>query len=383
VTPGARAQAAIEVLDRILAGEAAEKVLTRWGRASRYAGSGDRAAVRDLVFDALRCRRSFAALGGGETGRGLILGRARALGEDVVALFHGAPHAPMPPGPDEAGEQPQGWARFDVPDWLGEAFEQSLGETAVPILQALQKRAPVFIRVNLARLSRDAAIQRLAGEGITTQPHPLADSALEVTDGARRIQTSPAYIDGLVELQDAASQAVVADLPLIPGARILDFCAGGGGKTLAMAARMPLVLFAHDAVPGRMTDLTARAARAVASVTLTDRPEDNAPYDLVLTDVPCSGSGSWRRDPEGKWRLTPERLQSLCSLQAEILDRAAAMVKTGGALAYATCSVLQVENDDQIKGFLSRQPCWTVEKRRQFTPLDGGDGFFLAVMRRV
>jgi 16S rRNA (cytosine967-C5)-methyltransferase len=383
VTPGARAQSAIEVLDRILAGDAAEKALIRWGRASRYAGSGDRAAVRDLVFDALRCRRSFAALGGAETGRGLVLGRARALGEDVATLFHGAPHSPLPPRPDEAGDQPQGWARFDVPDWIGEAFEQSLGDDSVPILQALQKRAPVFLRVNLARLSRDAAIRRLVTEGITTQPHPLADSALEVTDGARRIQTSAAYADGLVELQDAASQAVVAELPLVPGARILDLCAGGGGKTLAMAARMPLVLFAHDAVTGRMTDLTARAARAAASVTLTDRPEDNAPYDLVLTDVPCSGSGSWRRDPEGKWRLTPERLRSLSSLQAEILDRAAAMVRTGGALAYATCSVLQVENDDQITGFLSRHPRWTVEKRRQFTPLDGGDGFFLAVMRKL
>lgn len=383
MTPGARAQAAIEVLDRILAGEAAEKALTRWGRASRYAGSGDRAAVRDLVFDALRCRRSFAAFGGADTGRGLILGRARAMGEDVGALFHGGPHGPLPPGPDEVGGQPEGWARVDIPDWLGEAFRQSLDDKAVAVLQALQMRAPVFLRANLARLTRDQAIQRLADEGIVAQPHPLARSALKITHGARRIQTSAIYLEGLVELQDAASQAVVEELPLTEGARVLDLCAGGGGKTLAMAARLPLVLFAHDAVPRRMTDLVARAARAGATIALTDHPEDASPYDLVLTDVPCSGSGSWRRDPEGKWRMTPRRLQELCSLQADILDRAAALVRQGGCLAYVTCSLLRAENDDQIDAFLTRQSHWTVEKTRQYTPLDDGDGFFLAVLRRL
>ncbi|MES2145323.1 MAG: RsmB/NOP family class I SAM-dependent RNA methyltransferase, partial [Pseudomonadota bacterium] len=337
----------------------------------------------DLVYDALRCRRSFAALGGGMTGRGLILGRARGLGDDVAALFQGAPHSPVPPGPDEVGRPPEGWERLDIPDWLGAAFEQSLGDSAAPVLQALQNRAPVFLRVNAARLSRDDAIRLLAGQGIVGEPHALAETAIRVTGGTRRIQTSAAYLDGGVELQDAASQAVVAQLPLRQGDRILDLCAGGGGKTLAIAARLPVAVFAHDAVPGRMTDLVARAARAGTAITLTDRPETTAPYDLVLTDVPCSGSGSWRRDPEGKWRLTPARLQDLCSLQAQILDRAAGMVGQGGYLAYVTCSVLRAENDDQIAALLTRDPRWTVEKRRQFTPLEGGDGFFLAVMRRV
>jgi 16S rRNA (cytosine967-C5)-methyltransferase len=381
MTPAARAQAAIEVLDRILAGDAAEKALTRWGRASRYAGSGDRAAVRDLVFDALRCRRSFAALGGGETGRGLILGRARTLGEDVAALFYGAPHGPVPPGPGEGGRAAVGWESLDIPDWLGEAFQSALGDSAVAVLQALQTRAPVFLRVNLARLTRDAAITRLMEDEIVAESHPLASAALKVTGGARRIQTSAAYQMGLVELQDAASQAVVEDLPLTPEARVLDLCAGGGGKSLAMAARMPLKIFAHDAVPARMTDLVARVARAGATIAITDRPEDAAPFDLVLTDVPCSGAGSWRRDPEGKWRLTPARLTELCRLQAQILDRAAAMVRPDGWLAYVTCSVLAEENNNQIDAFLTRHPRWTVEKRRQFTPLDDGDGFFLAVLR--
>ncbi len=383
MTPGARAQAAIDVIDQILAGSAAEKALTRWGRGARYAGSGDRAAVRDLVFDALRCRRSFAAIGGAETGRGLILGRARARGEDVSGIFQGPPHSPVPVGADETGRPPAGWEQHDIPDWLGTLFTDGLGACAVPTLTALQSRAPVFLRVNQQRLSRDAAIQLLAEQGIVALPHGLATSALEVIDGARRIQTSPAYLDGAVELQDAASQAVVEDLPLRPGDKVLDLCAGGGGKTLAMASRMALRLVAHDHVPRRMLDLSVRATRAGVEVKTTDNPEDHAPFDVVLADVPCSGSGSWRRDPEGKWRLTPARLHELCALQARILDRAAPLVARTGKLAYVTCSVLRSENDDQITSFLSRHSGWTVEKRRQLTPLDGGDGFFLAVLARL
>ena len=166
MTPGARAQAAIEVLDRILGGEPAEKVLTAWGRASRYAGSGDRSAVRDLVYDALRCRRSFAALGGGLTGRGLILGRLRILGDDEDGVFHGGPHAPMPADAKDQGRPATDWELFDIPDWLGPVFLQSLGEKALPVLTALKSRAPVFLRVNLARGNRAAAIAALAAQGV-------------------------------------------------------------------------------------------------------------------------------------------------------------------------------------------------------------------------
>jgi 16S rRNA (cytosine967-C5)-methyltransferase len=383
MTPGARAQAAIEVLDRILGGDPAERALTSWGRASRYAGSGDRAAVRDLVFDALRCRRSYAAMGGAETGRGLILGRMRALGLDLGEVFHGGPHAPAVPQQTEQGCPPTGWETSDIPDWLGPVFHASLGDQAATVLTQLQTRAPVYLRANLARITPESARSLLGEYGISAVTHPLAFSALEVTDGARRIQTSPAYVDGLVELQDVASQAVVEALPLRPGMRILDLCAGGGGKALAMAARMTLEITAHDAVSRRMTDLPPRAARAGVTIRLSDQPETTAPYDLVLTDVPCSGSGSWRRDPEGKWRLTAPRLAELCALQAQILDRAATMVGPVGRLAYVTCSVLRPENDDQVDAFLTRVPGWTVEKTRQFTPMDGGDGFFLAILTRI
>ena len=381
MTPAARLSAAISVLDQVLRGQSAEQALTNWGRASRFAGSGDRAAVRDVVFDCLRCRRSFAALGGAESGRGLVLGHLRAAGIDPATLFTGEGHAPAGLTAADTGRPPEGTEALDCPDWLETPLRQSVGADFSSILSALRQRAPVFLRVNLARMDRAAAQAALLAAGIGTRPHPLADTALEVTDGARKIQTSAPYLEGVVELQDASSQAVVAALPLQEGMRVLDLCAGGGGKTLAMAARARLRLYAHDADPRRMRDLIPRATRAGVKVTLTEMPEKTGPYDLILADVPCSGSGSWRRDPEGKWRLTPARLAELVSLQAQILDRAARMVRPGGVIGHATCSLLAAENGDQVTAFLARHPGWSLRLTRRFTPLEGGDGFFLSLLQ--
>ena len=383
--PG-RAAAAIQILDQILGGEPAEKALTSWGRASRYAGSKDRAAVRDLVYDALRARRSLAAAGGAaegkESGRALILGLIRARGEDEAAWFAGAPHGPAPVGASETPRLPEGAEALDLPDWLEAPLRAALGAGFTPVMEAMRARAPVFLRVNLARASRDLAVNMLAAEGIAARPHPLAETALEVVEGARKIQTAEAYLSGVVELQDVSSQAVVAALPLQDGMRVLDHCAGGGGKTLAMAGLADLDLFAHDFSPRRMEDLKTRAARAGIEVRLTATPEAVAPFDLVLTDVPCSGSGSWRRDPAGKWALSPERLKELTRIQADILNRAAKMVRPGGWLAYATCSFLTAENEDQLAAFSAGHPGWRLEKSLRFTPLEGGDGFFLALLQR-
>jgi 16S rRNA (cytosine967-C5)-methyltransferase len=386
MTPAARLAAAIGVLDRVLAGLPAEQALTNWGRASRFAGSGDRAAVRDTVFAALRCRRSFAALGGGETGRGLVLGGLRSSGVDPGTLFTGEGHAPAPltNAESQAPAPLEELVALDCPDWLAPALQRSLGADFAPVMRLLQHRAPVFLRVNRARLTREEAQARLAAEGIATTPHGLAPQALEVTQNARKILGSAAYLEGLVELQDVASQAVAEAVPLAAGARVLDYCAGGGGKTLAMGARLPLQLFAHDAEPRRMRDLPRRAGRAGLSVRLleTAAVARAAPFDLVLADAPCSGSGSWRRDPEGKWRLTEARLTGVCALQAQILDRCAGLVAPRGRLAYATCSLLEAENRTQITRFLQRNPGWTVEREHRLTPLQGGDGFYLAVLAR-
>lgn len=382
MTPAARHQAAIEILDRILAGTPVEQALTGWARAARYAGAKDRAAIRDLVFDAQRCQRSFAHLGGALSGRGLILGGLRAQRIDPATVFTGAGYAPPPLSSDESSFTPETMpdpVALDCPDWLMPSLRASLGPDLAPVLQALRQRAPVFVRVNTARITRDAAIDALNAEQITAQPHPLAPTALEITENARALHRTQVYLNGLVELQDAASQAVIAALPPLAGLRALDYCAGGGGKALALAAQGARVT-AHDANPARMKDLPERAARAQVSITRTETPEGM--FDLVLTDVPCSGSGSWRRAPAGKWALTQAKLDALLQVQSQILDRAAEHVRPGGWLAYVTCSVLTDENQARISAFLARNPAFELHSEHRFIPLQGGDGFFLALLIR-
>lgn len=384
MTPAARVAAAIDVLDRVLAGTAAEPALTNWGRANRYAGSGDRAALRDLVFGALRCKRSYAAFGGSLSGRGLMIGAIRAAGGDPAIVFTGVGHAPAAlTDHDGMAQVPQGLAALDCPDWLGPSLQNALGADFAAVMARMQGRAPVFVRVNLMRGSRDAAVAALAAEGIAAVPHGLAVTALKLGDGARKLHQSQAYAGGLVDLQDAASQAVVAALPLPGQGRVLDFCAGGGGKSLALADRGAQV-FAHDADPRRMRDLPVRAARAGGAVAQLDGAGvmQAAPFDLVLLDVPCSGSGAWRRSPEGKWALTPARLSELGGIQAGILGGAVGLVSPGGVLAYVTCSLLEAENGGQIDGFLAHNRGWVAGLQRRFTPLDGGDGFFVALLTR-
>ena len=240
MTPGARAAAAIGVLDAWLAGAPAEQALIRWARGARYAGSGDRAAVRDHVYDALRRLRSSTALGGARSGRVVMLGLLAGRGEDPAALFDGQGHAPPPLTPEEAARlaRPPALGRteaLDVPDWLLPRLDADLGPDCEAVLEALRHRAPVVLRANLGRTTRADAAAALGREGIAARPHPLSPSALEVIEGARRLRGSRAYAEGLVELQDAASQAVADSVPL--GGRILDLCAGGGGKALALAAR--------------------------------------------------------------------------------------------------------------------------------------------------
>ncbi|MHA6344115.1 RsmB/NOP family class I SAM-dependent RNA methyltransferase [Roseivivax sp. CAU 1761] len=379
--PAARCQSAAEILDRIAAGMPAEQALTNWARGARFAGSKDRAAVRDLVFDVLRRWRSTAAMGGADTGRARILGLLRQTGADPEALFTSARHAPaaLTEAERQAGRDPAGAEALDLPDWLLEPLRAGLGPAAEEVAEALRHRAPITLRVNL--LKGDAAVAQaaLAAAGIATRPNPLSATALTVTGPGRGLAASAPYRDGLVELQDAASQAVVDLLPLRQGDRVLDYCAGGGGKALALAARLgggPVQ--AHDADPRRMRDLPDRAARAGARIETVARPAGR--FDLVLADAPCSGSGAWRRAPEGKWRLTAERLAELTAVQRGILERAAGLVAPGGHLAYATCSVLAAENEDAVSAFLAARPGWRLAERRQFLPDAEGDGFFAAVL---
>lgn len=385
VTPAARLAAAIEVLDVVLQGRGVEAVLSAWGRHNRYAGSGDRSAIRDSVYDALRRRRSLAAWGGGLTGRGLILGAARQSG-DPAAVFGVGRYAPPPVRGEEGGEPHGPWPEavaLDCPDFVLPLLHRALGPRTHGVLKLMQSRAETHIRGNLRRTTATGVAERLAAEGIEAEPHPLSPAALTVTEGARRLRRSGAFAEGLFELQDAASQAVADAVPIAHGARILDFCAGAGGKTLAMAARTEAEWFAHDADAARMVDLPERASRAGCRVTILPArtASQAAPFDVVVVDAPCSGSGAWRRDPEAKWSLTPARLDDLRRQQAEILDEAAELVAPDGTLAYATCSLLLEENDWQVASFCRRNG-WSVAGSLRLTPLEGGDGFYLALLAR-
>lgn len=387
MTPAAQIAAAIDILDLVEAGQPAEQALTRWARGNRYAGSKDRAAIRDHVFDVLRCWRSSAHLGGGPSGRQRMIGKLRRDGVDPALLFTGEGYAPKPLSAEEAAEPSQDMPRaiaLDLNDWLLAALDESLGaDKAEATARALQCRAPVTLRVNIARNSRDDAAASLARDGVLTIVNTLSPTALTVTEGPRRLRNSTAYREGLVELQDASSQAVVDAAP--SAARILDFCAGGGGKALALAARGGGQIYAHDVDPARMGDLPARAARAGVDIQQV-ASEDLAamgPFGLVLVDAPCSGSGAWRRAPEGKLRLTPERLDTLSALQDDILDQAQGLVAPDGTLVYATCSVFHAENEARIVGFLDRHPEWSCTLQRRFDVDAQGDGFFTAHLTRL
>jgi 16S rRNA (cytosine967-C5)-methyltransferase len=267
--------------------------------------------------------------------------------------------------------------RLDYPDWLDGPLRDSLGTAFEPAMRALRHRAPVDLRVNALKADRETARAMLAGDGIAAEPLDLLPTALRAPTGAP-VARSRAYREGVVELQDAASQAAAAMATAGPGDTVLDFCAGGGGKTLALAAQMGGHgrLLAHDATPARMRDLPARAARAGAtgeSAAAHTRAALVGRCDVVFVDAPCSGSGSWRRDPGGKWRLTPERLRALPALQADILREAARYCRPGGRLIYATCSMLQSEADAGTAA-MGRPP----QEALRLTPADGHDGFYCA-----
>lgn len=383
MTPGARVAAAITVLDQIRDGANGEQALTAWARFSRFAGAKDRAAVRDHVFDVLRSKRS---LGDGD-GRALMQRLMQRDGVDIELIFNGIGHAPEPLRDEERAALAQPMvlsdaAACDLPDWLWPIWQDSLGENAQPAAHAQQARADVFLRVNLRRGSAADAMAALAQDGVMTEPHPQVAICLRVSDNPRRVKTSAAYLTGLVELQDASSQRAVELVGA--GGRILDYCAGGGGKALAFADLQDGQVFAHDIAPQRMKDLPDRAARAGVSVQTVTTAQlfGQAPFDVVFCDAPCSGSGTWRRTSDAKWRLTPERLDALCQMQKDVITQAAGLVAENGVLAYATCSVLRPENDAIVDAFTRANPEWSVVLRDQTLPGPDGDGFFLCLLQR-
>ncbi|WP_267432659.1 RsmB/NOP family class I SAM-dependent RNA methyltransferase [Sphingomonas sp. GM_Shp_1] len=392
MTPAARTQAAIELLDAIVAaaasgGAAADTLIARYFAARRYAGSKDRRAVRELVYAAIR-----------QAGPVPVSGRAAMVAvadrdPALAATFDGQGHGPAPITPDE----PRAEGGI-APDWLVEALTASgLDETQQA---ALVDRAPLDVRVNSLSTTRQAVLEQLPD----AIPTPLAPLGLRLASGTP-IEQSDLYRAGLVEVQDEGSQLVGAALAARPGEWLVDLCAGAGGKTLQIAAAMDNrgALLACDIDRARLQKLPPRAERAGATIIESRllNPGHEAEMlsdwagkaDGVLIDAPCSGTGTWRRNPEARWRLTPDRLARLRVMQEQVLSVGAGLVKPGGRMIYIVCSLLDAEGTEQVATFLASHPGWSAEPvepavgarhglgHRLDPASHGTDGFFVACLR--
>lgn len=378
--PGARVAAAIAVLEAIeMQRRPAADALKDWGLAHRFAGAKDRAAIASLVYDALRLRASAAWLLGSSTARAILLGTLRLSRgsslEEVSGLFSGEGHAPA--RLDDAEAQRYASADLadapvpvagDFPDWLEAPLIAAFGDRVLEETRALAERAPVDLRVNTLKGSREDALRRLAHLG--AEPTPLSPVGLRLPlspDGRGPVLAGePAFTKGLVEVQDEGSQLAALLAAPRPGEQVLDLCAGAGGKTLALAALMHNKgqIYAHDHDGRRLMQGLARLGRAgVRNVQIraprrgTDVLADLAGRcDLVVIDAPCTGTGTWRRNPDAKWRVRPGALEQRIAEQNEVLADAERFVKPGGRLLYVTCSLLREENEDRVAHFLGAHP---------------------------
>ena len=380
MTPAARAAAAIELLGDIATGtDPADTIISEYFRRRRYAGSGDRRAVRGHVYEVLRnlalLKWRLAEAGGdGEDARAWLIAEiaARASG-DLAALFSGGQFGPAPLSDDEqavgerlAGQSeapPPRWAQLNCPEWLLERFDRAFPQTGDAEVHALNSPAPVDLRVNLLRSSREKVQAFLHEEGHTVAPTPLSPMGLRA-QGWFPLANTKAFKDGLVEVQDESSQMLALAVSAQPGERVADLCAGAGGKTLALATMMENTgeIIAADISPSRLRRMAPRLQRAgvtIAHATTIDvaaLADAVDPVDRVLIDAPCSGTGAWRRHPESRWHLSPEQLVDYVAIQAKLLRDGARLLGPGGWLVYATCSLLAEENEEQAAAFLNDHP---------------------------
>ncbi|MGA7716202.1 MAG: RsmB/NOP family class I SAM-dependent RNA methyltransferase [Bradyrhizobium sp.] len=431
MTPAARLSAAIELIETIDDQRVpAAKALKEWGTAHRFAGSGDRAAISGLVWDVLRRRASIAWIMESDTARARLLGMLkleRGLDADAIAaLCDGSRFAPAPITEAERSAltsnslaKAPAHVAGDYPEWLDPYFTEVFADDRVTEATAMASRAPLDLRVNTLKAKPEKVLASIAHLGaMPTRWSPIG-LRIELGADARNpgIHAEEAFIKGQIEVQDEGSQLAALLSAAKPGEQVIDLCAGAGGKTLALAAQMQgkgrLIATDHD--KRQLAPIHERLSRAgIHNCDVrTPKGEGDAlsdirsSADLVMIDAPCTGTGTWRRNPDAKWRMRPGALEIRLKDQAEVLDRAAALVKPGGRIAYITCSVLVPENGGQIRAFVARHPDFSVippsetvtalwDKADDFaaatlqsaegllmTPRrTGTDGFFVSVLRK-
>jgi 16S rRNA (cytosine967-C5)-methyltransferase len=432
MTPAARLSAAIELIDTIDAQRVpAAKALKEWGTAHRYAGSGDRAAISGLIWDVLRRQSSSAWLMDDGSARARLLGMLhleRGMDVDAIAgLCDGSRFAPAPLLDGERAalasrslEGAPAYIAGDYPEWLDPYLAKVFGEDRVQEATAMASRAPLDLRVNTLKTSRDKMLPRLKHLGAKETPWSPLGLRIELGADARNvgIHAEEDFLKGGVEVQDEGSQLAALFSGAKPGEQVIDLCAGAGGKTLALAAMMQGKgrLIATDRDKRQLAPIHERLSRAGVHNCDVRTPKGDADplsdikgsADLVMIDAPCTGTGTWRRNPDAKWRMRPGALEVRLKDQAEVLDRAAPLVKPGGRIAYITCSVLAAENGEQVASFLARHPEFSIvppeetaavlwDKAEAFaaaalqspegwlmTPRrTGTDGFFVSVLKRA
>jgi 16S rRNA (cytosine967-C5)-methyltransferase len=407
MTPAARLSAAIEILAAIDAQRIpAPNALKEWGTAHRFAGSGDRAAIAGLVFDALRRRSSSAWLMEAETPRARLLGMLRLerdLSTEAIAdLCDGGRFAPGAlSDPERAAltsrtlDGAPAHIAGDYPEWLDPHLAAVFGDDRAAEATAMASRAPLDLRVNTLKAKRDKVLASMAHLG--AQPTPWSPWGLRIAlrADARNpgIHSEEDFIKGGVEVQDEGSQLAALLTAAKSGEQVIDLCAGAGGKTLALAAMMQGKgrLIATDGDKRQLAPIHERLSRAgvhnaeIRTPRGADDPlaDISASADLVLIDAPCTGTGTWRRNPDAKWRMRPGALEVRLKDQAEVLERAAGLVRPGGRIVYVTCSVLTEENGAQVRAFAARHPEFAVVPPAQVVSVlwDRADDFLAATLQ--